>query len=1658
MCRLLKWSACCLVFSVLWLCRPAWGDFSFLPEGKPYTDEQKNYLAERAKVRPTISRMADVNIAQAVQQGEKLLVLDRQTFGNVHRETADGLYFVADLYYRNQDFFSCVKAHDEIVEITAKLLGEEHWRVREQKYARNQCALMGKRDRQARNALPKAYELRDQAQALNDAGDYKKALEVADRAGELFDALFGKKSPDYATVLMFEGRAYRELSQFEKAEAVLEEAAQIYRGYYGGKCLYFGRAQRDLGNLYSKRREYVRAEQAFRATQEILEQECNGRGTELAGLLSDLAFVYGEQGKTSRAEAIYRKALDLIVEAVGKENLEYAISLTNLGDQLRTEGKLDEAEKTLREAMDLFGRLNRQNSPGFARTALGLAAVLILRGGKAEEALKLLDQNRHIRAIKLDDVGLDNAELLVWEAIAQQQLKDFSAADAAIRKALAIRRELFGPRNPNTLEAVVRAGDIDYDWYNAYLHARKFDDARKTIGQILELLTTYYGADDWRTIEARLYAVCLEKFAKLTDEQRRRSDESLETFDKADKLLSAAECEKAVPILDAAIKAREELYGPRDLYLGRLLFELGRTHGALGHPNLAEPLLHRAADLYRESYGVRHRPPIVCDLLFQLANIHEERGDFASAVPLLADARMVQKETAGPTTDYFSEYTLELARALIEIGEFEKAQALLDENLVRQEQIGGKQGGNYTRTLHILFVLHSRNNNLAQAKTCFHQADKTLIGLCGLEPTWDLIELHLDWGVYMATQGDVQKAFAQLQWVRMKLATATDRRFPRIHQLHLRCLRGLARAYERSDEFDKCEVVLREVLDTQRKRFPGFLPACQDDVDRLAILLDRRAGKALQADKLDEYVASFQKEVDAWTEIFGRDHWRTRTARSELEVARKVAGLNAENCKRYQAAFKGGPDALMVLGELIGKENTVYQRAELEMVSALFRKGDFSEGEKRGQALLAASAALLGPNSDLAGATWLKLGEAEKQQGHYDAAAAKCAKAAAILAEALGPQSLAFAKALSSQACWAEAAGDSSQAARAFRTAYPILSRFQTEDPSAYHWFLMSYSRHCSRLDDDERAEMFLRRIYDGSARLAKNDSNFSYLVSAAAGNLGELYTKRREYKQAEPLLREATDKCRVLYGEQDTMYADALEDLANLLREQGDNLLPGSLYQQAIDIRTAKDGAESFSVAIALMNRGKMHLSRGDFPPAGSDFDKAQAIMEKLHRQSTLKFEECLRCQGDLASQEGNKQRAAALYGEYLAITRREASLLAGQQTETQQLARARRWHEVLGWYLSLDPEGASLERAYGDVLAWKGSVFAHQRGLRSGLANKTAKSAAYQALFHQWEKLTSQFATLTLRAPYPEERDTWREQVLQLAAERDAIESQLRDLNQVVATPTPTAAELAGALPEKAALVDIIAYERRVPSTEHKGQWKVERRFLAFVVRHGRKVERIDLGAVEDVSKEVDAWLKANDSGRPGGRATLSELALLGRPLYKRLWEPLEKSLEGADVILVSPDGAIARFPMAALPGVDADSFLVEERALVTVPVPAMLPQLLATQKIAEGGDLVAFGDVAYGGRAGEMDRAGDSGREGDAGRSWLPASFSKLENTGPEADGVAARFAACFPKAAASVLKGGTSQRRGFPATGTQLPLGPPGDARLLCPGTDRVGPGE
>jgi CHAT domain-containing protein len=63
----------------------------------------------------------------------------------------------------------------------------------------------------------------------------------------------------------------------------------------------------------------------------------------------------------------------------------------------------------------------------------------------------------------------------------------------------------------------------------------------------------------------------------------------------------------------------------------------------------------------------------------------------------------------------------------------------------------------------------------------------------------------------------------------------------------------------------------------------------------------------------------------------------------------------------------------------------------------------------------------------------------------------------------------------------------------------------------------------------------------------------------------------------------------------------------------------------------------------------------------------------------------------------------------------------------------------------------------------------------------------------------------------------------------------------------------------------------------------------------------------------------------------------------------------------VLISPDGPLTRFPPAALPGRAPGSFLIEEQAVALVPVPRLLPELLAGKSAAKD-SLLLVGAVDF------------------------------------------------------------------------------------------------
>src|SRR5207244_4513958 len=112
--------------------------------------------------------------------------------------------------------------------------------------------------------------------------------------------------------------------------------------------------------------------------------------------------------------------------------------------------------------------------------------------------------------------------------------------------------------------------------------------------------------------------------------------------------------------------------------------------------------------------------------------------------------------------------------------------------------------------------------------------------------------------------------------------------------------------------------------------------------------------------------------------------------------------------------------------------------------------------------------------------------------------------------------------------------------------------------------------------------------------------------------------------------------------------------------------------------------------------------------------------------------------------------------------------------------------------------------------------------------------------------------------------------------------------------------------------------------------------------VLRPDKDVQVLELGKIEPILAAIDPFrLRMKQKG--GATAKGDPAAELRR----LLWQPLEEHLQGTKTVLISPDGELARIPWAALPGAKPGSYLLEDYALALVPVPQLLPELLADRK---------------------------------------------------------------------------------------------------------------
>ncbi|MBY0231872.1 MAG: CHAT domain-containing protein [Gemmataceae bacterium] len=369
------------------------------------------------------------------------------------------------------------------------------------------------------------------------------------------------------------------------------------------------------------------------------------------------------------------------------------------------------------------------------------------------------------------------------------------------------------------------------------------------------------------------------------------------------------------------------------------------------------------------------------------------------------------------------------------------------------------------------------------------------------------------------------------------------------------------------------------------------------------------------------------------------------------------------------------------------------------------------------------------------------------------------------------------------------------------------------------------------------------------------------------------------------------------------------------------------------------------------------------------------------------------------LGEARGQASRAAVVRLE-------EARALAGRDEHEQALALAKRaWADIKGTVGDKHPGHAKARLVLADLHARLGDgLSAEPHALAAfDLARATVGTAhprfadTLQMMEDIMARVGEPYADRTSSLALRIRRNVLGERHADTRASLPSLAAHLKRKERDKEPPAPAA--LAESLPAGAALIDDF-YRAKLGSAGEGAVLSL----AAFVTRKGRSLVRVELGRGAAVDEAAARWRRALMRGTDDAGAGAERRGLA--------WTPLARHLEGASLILVSPDRQLGAVAFAALPGGKKGSRLAEESLLAVVPVPEAMKGKAARSEAA----LLAMGGIDY-------DRAKASpvvAGTGSAPRGAL-AAWSALPRTRTEAEAVEASFLRRFEGRPVSRLGG-------------------------------------
>ena len=995
----------------------------------------------------------------------------------------------------------------------------------------------------------------------------------------------------------------------------------------------------------------------------------------------------------------------------------------------------------------------------------------------------------------------------------------------------------------------------------------------------------------------------------------------------------AGKYEEAISVTNQVLAIEREVFGEsHEEVVGTLIFLAGLYEQLDQLPD-AEKLLREILDIQTKQFGKDHW--MVIDARLNLAK-----------------TRLLSKLTLAEREELRRAYGLE--QEIIKLfrqSKYEQAVSVAMESARKFRKFLGESHPDYAKSLNILAVIYKSMGKYVKAEQVYRKAVVILERTLG--------KAHPDYATSLNNLAVLNKSmgdYTEAERLYREALSIREKTLGKSHPDYARSLIDLGVLYRSMGNYVKAEQLLREAMAIIEKTLDKSHPDYARSLNDLACLYYSK-GEYVKAEPL-------YREAMAITEqTLGKSHPDYAASQNNLASLYKSMGDYVKAEQLYR-------EAMAIKEKTLGKAHPSYA-AILNNLAALYKSmGDFAKADPMYREAMALMEKTLGKSHPSYATNLNNLAALYKSKGDYIKAEKLHRKAIAIREQILGKSHPDYATSLCNLVDLYRSIGDYAKAEPLCREAIAIREQSLGKSHPDYALSLYNLAWMYESMGDYEKVEsLYHKAIAIIEKKFGKQHPDYATILN----NLAALYKSMGDYAKAEKLFQETMAIKEKALGKSHPYYAMVLNNLAALYISMGDFAKAEPLFQEAIATIEQTLGKSHRDYAMSLQNLAGLYYFMCDHVKAEPLYCETITIIKQTLGKSHPDYAMSLSNLAQLYGRIGDYAKAEPRLNEANRIMRHHFFSTLAVQSERQQLARMVDVRKYLDRWLST-PVKVAAKEVFEEVNAWKGAVWAAQQGARQmrRMIKALGDDDALQ-LFNRLDLASRSCAKFILSRPeFKGTVEQYEEQLKKLTEAKEKLEKQLAGryeaFRRLKKQEKQTGDDLRAALPEKTVLIDMLEYDHSSPPAGKGKQWTCERRLLALVVSRTRETVRVDLGPVKPITEAVDKWRISY------GRRDPTRIDHPGKQLRRLVWDRLASHFGDAEVVLISPDGALSRFPFAALPGSKPGSYLIEEGPLVSaVAVSRLLPQLLSGRETRGIPSLVVVGDVDYNADVGASGTAG-------------------------------------------------------------------------------------